>query len=364
MSTKNRIFYYDALRALAIIGVVCCHVAASFTTKTGLITTNSYYLVCFFDCFRDFAIPIFVMLSGALLLNRDVPARIFVSKRFNRVFIPFIFWAIIFVLFEIFFCDTTSLNRIVNIILGKAGIGCIFWFIWMILIVYVLIFIINKIFSGKNNKYFSTFIKVSIIIFLIYSVLVALFLVDPKFTKITFYMSFIGFAIIGYYLANTDLTKGKIANILKLTPLKIAISTLILAIAIYLYYIFYILVPRCIALNGFHNIIYFNILLVIMSVCVFLSFKYFSESNINFIKNIEKGVISKLINSISKHSFGIYFIHYIILKSIFIITDYKILTKYPVKAVPLLIIVVFLSSWFIMYIFDKIPYLNKISGAS
>ena len=81
-----------ALRALAIFGVICCHVAADFALKTGLINTSSYYLVSFFDCFRDFSIPIFVMLSGALLLNRDLPTITFVKKRFSRVFIQFIFF--------------------------------------------------------------------------------------------------------------------------------------------------------------------------------------------------------------------------------------------------------------------------------
>ena len=41
MSTKNRIFYMDALRALAIFGVICCHVSAKFALKQSLI--NSLY---------------------------------------------------------------------------------------------------------------------------------------------------------------------------------------------------------------------------------------------------------------------------------------------------------------------------------
>ena len=69
---SKRIFYYDVLRALAIIGIVLCHVSVSYVSRD--INSPNLYISVFFDCFRDFSIPIFVMLSGALLINGLVPA--------------------------------------------------------------------------------------------------------------------------------------------------------------------------------------------------------------------------------------------------------------------------------------------------
>ena len=65
---SKRIFYYDVLRALAIIGIVFCHVSVSYVSRD--INSPNLYISVFFDCFRDFSIPIFVMLSGALLLGK------------------------------------------------------------------------------------------------------------------------------------------------------------------------------------------------------------------------------------------------------------------------------------------------------
>ena len=165
ITTKKRVFYFDALRTLAIIGIVCCHVAANFALKTSLINTDSYYFISFFAQCRDFSIPIFVMLSGALLLNRNMKLTTFIKKRFNRVFVPYIFWCIIFIIFSIIFLHTNDLNTILNIITGEHGtIGVIFWFIWMILIVYILIFIINSVFLKKSEEFIAKVKKKELLI--------------------------------------------------------------------------------------------------------------------------------------------------------------------------------------------------------
>ena len=47
---SNRVFYYDALRAISIIGIVFCHVGIFFLSQG---VNNPYFPVtAFFDCFR------------------------------------------------------------------------------------------------------------------------------------------------------------------------------------------------------------------------------------------------------------------------------------------------------------------------
>ena len=67
---KERIFYYDVLRAFAIIAVIICHVDMFFgplTSQTQVIAQMTFH-----DIGR-IGVPIFLMISGALLLNRDYP---------------------------------------------------------------------------------------------------------------------------------------------------------------------------------------------------------------------------------------------------------------------------------------------------
>ena len=52
MSSPNRVFYYDALRAMAIIGIVFCHVSVYFLSFG--YDNPGFYSIAFFDCLRDF----------------------------------------------------------------------------------------------------------------------------------------------------------------------------------------------------------------------------------------------------------------------------------------------------------------------
>ena len=59
---KERNFYYDVLRAFAIIAVIICHLDHFFgplTTPTQIIAQMTFYDII--------GIPIFLMISGALL---------------------------------------------------------------------------------------------------------------------------------------------------------------------------------------------------------------------------------------------------------------------------------------------------------
>ena len=98
----NRQIYFDYIRALAIITIICCHVGAEFILNNPKIFTDFKlsYFITFFSAAKYIGVPLFVLISGALLINKDYSLKTFVKKRFNRVFIPFIFWAIIYIIFS------------------------------------------------------------------------------------------------------------------------------------------------------------------------------------------------------------------------------------------------------------------------
>ena len=78
---KERIFYYDFLRAFAIIAVIICHVDFFFgplTTQTQVIAQMAFH-----DIGR-IGVPIFLMISGALLLNREYNLSNYLKRRFTR----------------------------------------------------------------------------------------------------------------------------------------------------------------------------------------------------------------------------------------------------------------------------------------
>ena len=92
MNFKDRILYLDILRALAIIFVVFWHVSNQFSTN--LLNFN---VVIPINSLVRIAIPIFLMISGALLIGQKKYDFLdFFKRRFSRIFIPHIFWVIIY----------------------------------------------------------------------------------------------------------------------------------------------------------------------------------------------------------------------------------------------------------------------------
>ncbi|MGL6298642.1 MAG: acyltransferase family protein, partial [Methanobacteriaceae archaeon] len=69
-SNFNRIFYFDVLRGLAIVAVVILHISELALISTNPTNFSFPFLATLNASFR-FAVPLFLMLSGALLLNKD-----------------------------------------------------------------------------------------------------------------------------------------------------------------------------------------------------------------------------------------------------------------------------------------------------
>ena len=363
MNNSKRIFYFDALRVMAIIGVIFCHASTSFVALD--IGSFNFYISAFFDCFRDFCVPIFVMLSGALLIAKKDSLFTFFKKRLSRIFIPFLFWGIVYTLYSfIFLKHNLNLNYVFDVFMRNGGtIGGIFWFVWMIFTIYIAIFIINKVNSYGNGRipdFDRKFINVLTILSVVFIIMFQMYLLPDILYKslLGYYVSFIPYAIIGSFLANNDFISSKIG------AKKTALIALALSIATYLYYIFACVGPMSVSNNSFTYPGYFNILILVLSASIFILFK--SMSKIQFFRNVEKSKYGDVIVSLSGYSYGIYLIHYLVLyilkRKIVIICDYT--QQSPLIWIPLLVLITLIISLAILMILDRIPYLRKVTGNS
>ena len=79
-------------------------------------------------CLRDVSVPLFVCLSGALLITKKDSFIVFIKKRFNKVIIPYIFWVVIFIILELFIYKIKNpWDLILNTIsIPPTGIGVFF----------------------------------------------------------------------------------------------------------------------------------------------------------------------------------------------------------------------------------------------
>ena len=334
MNSNQRIFYYDFLRAFAIFAVILCHVDGiigySFwnlkVALPGLLTTIALT-----------GVPIFFMLSGALLLNRKYSLKEFYKKRFSRIFYPFLFWMIISIIIGILYLNWTKIDAL-NVFFGITSHT---WYIWVLIGIYLIIPIINSFFKEYGLKGLEFFLIIWIITILFNSYC-------PHYLKtleLSYFSGYIGYVILGYYLDNK---KFKFSNE-KMFYIGTFIFILFTIVHMIIFY----------RMIKFYSDYYLNIITLLQSTGLFLMIKYLDIISLNTEKlfsKIKTNKMGKIILSISLCSYGMYLNHYIIIEY------FKQFNLHSLKALFAILIITLFLSWFSTYICSKIPYIEKFSG--
>lgn len=89
------------LRVVAIIGVVSIHTFGAIVTNPALEGQRGWWLAVVLNAGFIWAVPVFVMISGALVLDPRMHAKgpgDFYRTRFSRLLVPFVFWQVFYVL--------------------------------------------------------------------------------------------------------------------------------------------------------------------------------------------------------------------------------------------------------------------------
>ena len=355
-SKRERIKYYDTLRFLAIFGIIFLHMSQVFHT-TGIIGDNLYSL----SEISRFAVPVFLMMTGALLLNRDIELGDFFKRRFIRIIYPFILFLII--------------HRIVFYILGvyynPSYLGKLFkfpwsynWYFWLIVGVYFFIPILNKIVQNSTIKELEYFVLVILVSSLFYQFM--LYFHIKHSIDLSFFIGPISFVVLGYYLSikEFDISVNKLITIAFL--IFIITSVLKMGGQLDLPY------------NLFHDyqatkskIIKSSLDLAFVQLLqagsLFVMIKYIHQSTSGIYSKIrqifENNVVNKFITSVSKASYGMYLMNNTFKLLLGIFLSGVVLSKPSAVFLWIItIILVLIISWLIVIVIDKIPYLGKWSG--
>lgn len=99
-----RMLYGDAVRVLGTIAVVFGHVADLQLDKQPP-ASMEWWTCNIVNSLARWAVPVYIMLSGALLLDpaRTEPASTFYRKRLARLGVPIVFWSAVFMLFSVYY---------------------------------------------------------------------------------------------------------------------------------------------------------------------------------------------------------------------------------------------------------------------
>ena len=315
----NKDLRLDLIRTMAIIFVVLIHSMGLLNdaseTKGILIIKGFYSLI-------HVGVPLFVMLSGALLLGKEEPINLFFKKRFHRVLIPFFSWSIIVSIIHFFQNGGRNLLNwplIFTKDLFGNGVHGIYWYVYMILGLYMLTPILRSV--AKNAK------------LLAYSIIVCFGLYYLQFFLPEFSLAnrfqfqnllFIGYFLTGYFLYT--------ANFNNLTNQCLKIIFIIL----YLVQILFILIKINFSLFPFIAICLFGLVLSIAPP-----------------KNKR---VQVAISTISKYSYGIYLSHFILIS---VILKTQVLSSFPLPIEPIIMGIIVISLDIALLYFIKKTKLSK-----
>lgn len=321
--------YIRYLRVLALLGVVVIHSVAPELYRDLRNDSIRWNFGNIIDSAFRFAVPIFIMISGVLANNKGYLITYeWYKNRLKRLLYPLFFWSVVYVSIRVH-----SGENIVEVLpLLRTGVFYHLWYVYMIIGVFILVPIIQVLANSLKLKYLYGFIGIWI-----FSNSLTVFGLNDWFLGIDL-LAFKGYS--GYLLLGIVLSKVYVNSRYALLLFLLGwISTVIGTYIITLYNKEFV--------DVFYNYLAPNV--VFMSCGVFLIFK-------NIYKLKEP---SGLVLFLDKFSFGIYFIHPVVL--IFIAKADIDTGFFVIDLIVKVIIVLFFSST-ILSVLSRIKLLRAFLG--
>lgn len=356
---KNiREYNYDLLRVVSMIAVIMIHISGSWVSGFTELVSNGKnieqsitpLISCIYNSISRFAVPCFIMLSGAFILDdsRTTDYHNFYHNKVRRIAIPTVIFSILYTIYSLMLCFIDKQNTgdklitlATNVIKGEP-----FYHMWFMFILIGLYLLTPVVVRFKNSISEKSFKKVAIIFFVL--------AIISRWTTNNIQLSwdigqifeYLGYYMIGYVIRKS-LNKNNIRGIF-LIILGIVIGT----VSAFIKYKWQMLAGIEESELSFSIITPYSPIIAISSIFIFSGFTMLNVKS------------NKCIDKLSKMSFIIYLFHAgvwdIITKAISIIKgkDYLINLN-CIYMIPISIIIVLLISLALTIIYNKLE--NKIS---
>ncbi len=212
MKTRNHNIYLDILKIIACIFVIIDHANVFILNNTG---RGVLIYHCLLLSLSKIGVPIFIMVSGALLLKKDYSYKKII-KCVLRVLIPMlIIMLLIFVKNNIIDKEPISFYKYVITNLEKPQMLW-FWYIYMLIGLYIATPFLQKMIKAFKNIDYKVFIIFFLIVPAIFNLLKVYFHFNySSYIFMAVFPIVMGYYIAGDYFANIKLTKkGLIISII------------------------------------------------------------------------------------------------------------------------------------------------------
>ncbi|MFB8425172.1 acyltransferase [Priestia megaterium] len=321
-------------RGIAILAVLMIHVNTPLLYES---QSSVWWLGHIFDSLSRLAVPLFLMISGALLLHKEEPVGFYIEKRAAKIFIPFIVWSVIY-----FICKLSGEFN-VKLFIQQFLSGKIYyhlWYFYILIPLYIFIPFLRRFVRYIPSSYIIIYALISSGASTINDV-IGIYGLNMQVFSNPFSVG-VSYLLLGYIIARREYE-------LKYYQLYGAVSFLIILLGTYL-----ITAWRGTLSQVFYDALGLPVLMYAVMV-FYLCKKYLNGSTPTY-----KG---QFLEYIGKYSFGIYLIHPLLLSLMTKFPTFSISasTGSPYIMMPVTFAVVLSCSLLFIIPLSKIPILKRIT---
>lgn len=334
MAERN--YSFDVIRIMAMVLIVFMHTPIPGVGTPGVVLSTLSYLTAP-------GIGLFLMISGALLLENKLSQSDFLKRRFSKVLWPTLFWTVVYLIVSYIKEPIGSkelLRMICNIPFEKQGHG-VLWFMYTLAGLYLLTPILSQ-WLKKATKREVEFYLLLWAITLLYPYLKLVFTVNTEPTGILYYFTgYSGYFLLGYYLKHYVIVH-------RIGTRKIVACFVSIMMCVLLVFAAKMFKPDVKISELFW---YLSFPVAVMATSYFILLSKVK------VPHCSRKVIVKL----SALSFGVYLCHILVMRTglwnIDVIHNCGALMHIPVVAVLTCVL-----SWCLSYIISKLPFSKYIIG--
>lgn len=337
-------FVIDWLKTIAIIGVLFIHTSSGGSVYP--VSSFNWIYNLFWGVLFRASVPIFLMCSGALMLNpqKAFTVKSLYTKNILRLIIAMYFWGMVYKIFDLLGKESISVQNIVQSVQEVLLFNQEFhlYYIHIILLVYVFLPVTRIFVKNADQKYLQYFILVWFCVgifyptvrpywpFMLLSGIPAQWLLNMTYASI-------GYGILGYYLRNFSVFPRLMYVILGFSGFVAVFAGT-----------WYVSAKDAVFYQGFLEGMSAGVCFMAAGI-----FGFFSSEKASF------GIKTKnVISFISKAAFCIYLVHIFFIR-IFQHFGIDILIMPSLMSIPLLVFANLFCSSFVYIILSRIPIVKK-----
>ncbi len=346
MSDADKNIHYITLaKVVAAVAVVYLHSNGCFWEFNSV--ANWWKRSNIIECLFYFAVPIFFMITGITLIdyNKRYGLKEFFLRRFNKTVIPYIFWSLFGLLFNVYFLKSISVKvvtsaYVINGLFSGKIVG-IYWFFIALYSIYLCIPLFSSVEDRGKKEVFAYLILVSL---LFNSLIPFILKITHSCIKYDFSVGVVSgliiYPLIGYSIHNYQFSKR----------LKFVIYIFaILGLVSHIIGTYRLSIEAGKIVKIFKG--YKNIPCIFYSTGVFLLIKEYG----NVIMQVQ--LLNKIVNFLGHYTFAIYLVHIYVLKSMVKFFNINVHTILYILFSPIIAVMV---SILIAFFIRKVPILKKV----